>query len=413
MSTVPPPERPDDDASREASSSISDEQLDAFLRESTGGGGAPAPKEPSARARMVAARLREQDEAARRAQGSRSPGRWPRRKRKAQGPPPGTPPGWRTGPAWQEMNGTASRRRRIGAVVGVSLALALAVVAVRPSLLLDRIPGPETEAAADGASPLPAETALPTAAPGEVDAVLPTLAHPFRGSPAARWADGADAIELPEAKAVAGLTEADVKLALRRTKEFLVAANLDPEVIGGGQPDRALELLDPKAPAMLTQLRRSLRDPTRNDDPVGLFSRFDPKQVQLAGDVVRVRGHMSFAAGRPGEVKVHADYSFVYPLVRAGGDDDRVARTVVRRGLTLTLADPRKWIATQGKLIVEEYVVDTFNNECDVYDGYLHPVFPGADPTGAPPTGPAKDPYDRRQSLADVEHQGCGKVTRT
>ncbi|GAA3989995.1 hypothetical protein GCM10022384_42460 [Streptomyces marokkonensis] len=85
--TTTPPNTPDERSGDE--SRITDDRLDAFLREAAEGGGAPAPKEPSARARMVTARLREQD---------------------------GTPQGWRTGPAWQEMNGTRTRRRRVGAV---------------------------------------------------------------------------------------------------------------------------------------------------------------------------------------------------------------------------------------------------------------------------------------------------------
>ncbi|MFF3361229.1 hypothetical protein [Streptomyces misionensis] len=52
MSTVPPAQGPDDP------SSPSDEQWDAFLREVVTGGGGHAPKEPSARARMAAVRLR-------------------------------------------------------------------------------------------------------------------------------------------------------------------------------------------------------------------------------------------------------------------------------------------------------------------------------------------------------------------
>ncbi|AQS71994.1 hypothetical protein [Streptomyces pactum] len=411
MSTVPPDERPDD-ASDRPSPSISDDELESFLREAAEGGGAPAPEEPSARARMVTARLRAQEEAARRAPGGGGRGKWPRRKRRTAGASAGTPEGWRTGPAWQEMNGTRTRRRRAGAVIGVALAVALAAVAVRPSLVTDRLPGGGPEAAASP-TPLPAETALPSGAPGQVaGAGGPTRERPFRGSPALRWADGAEAIELPAAKAVAGMSKADVELALRRTKEFLVAANLDPAVIAGGRPEKALALLDPEAPDLLPDLRRALREPTREHDPVGLFSRFAPDDVRLAGDVVKVRGHMSFAAGDPGEIEVHADYTFVYPLVRSGGGD-HVERTIVRRDITTLLLDPDRWIATRGKLAIKTYNVETYNNACEVYDGYLHPVFPEARATGAPATGPAADPYDRSQAVGATEHEGCGTVTRT
>ncbi|MYS57037.1 hypothetical protein GTW46_44520 [Streptomyces sp. SID6013] len=277
-------------------------------------------------------------------------------------------------------------------------------------MVTDRFPGGEAEAAASPA-PLPAETVRPTGAPGDpAGSEQATLDEPFRGSPALRWAEGADAIELPEAKAVAGMSEADAELALRRTKEFLVAANLDPDVIAGGRPDEALGLLDPEAQKdLLPDQRRGLREPSREHDPVGLFSRFDPDEVRLAGDVVKVRGRMTLSGGKPGEIEVHADYTFVYPLVKAAGGD-HVERTIVRREITTLLLDPDRWYATPGKLAIREYKVNTFNTACAVYDGYLHPVFP-EDRERA--TGPTVDPYDRSGELRDTQGEECGTVSRT
>ncbi|MDX3089715.1 hypothetical protein PV620_16625 [Streptomyces sp. ME02-6978a] len=406
--SVPPPEQPDED-----SSSFSEQEWAAFQRDAAEGGGAAPPKEPSARARVVARRLREQDAAVERSGGGRR--RW-RRGGKAARPAPATPPGWRTGPAWQEMNGRRGRRRGLWSAVGVVAAVALVAVAVRPSLLTDRLPG--HDAAADSApSALPAETALPTGAPGAVDqAGTPTRAHPFLGSPARSWAGGADAIVLPTAKAAGGLSKDEVALALRRTKEFLVASNLDPKVLRGGSADGALALLDPQQPDLLPEIRRALRSPARTHDPLNYVTRFDPQQVVLAGDTVKVRGHLTFDAGKAGQVRVHADYSFVYPLVHTEADgDSRVARTIVRRELTMTLNDPAKWIATKGKLSLTENDAHFYNFECGVYDGYIHPVFPGDTPTGAPATGPETDPYDRSATLegeADAREE-CGTVTRT
>lgn len=386
MSTVPPPDRSDDDPS----SSLSDEQLESFLREAAEGGATSAPKEPSARARMVARRLREEDEAARRAD--------PRGGRKNQGPP--SPPGWRTGPA---PSAGGSRKRRVGAVVGVLVLAALAVVAVRPSLVL-----PDDDGDGSGQPPA-AETARPTGDPAGSGRATPE--HPFRGSPAEQWAEGADAIEVPRAKALSGMSEDDVAFALRRTKDLLVAANLDPGVLRGGQPDKALAILDPKQPELLPKLRRSLRAPDEEHDPLKLFTRFDPAETRLAGDVVKVRGRMTLAAGEPGEVKVNADYTFVYPLVRTDDPDGPVARTIVRRELTLTLNDPATWDVTEGKLVLEKYVSEHNNTDCEVNDGYLHPGFSDDGPDGARPTGPAVDPYDTTVPL--TPDGSCGRVTRT
>ncbi len=160
MSTVPPPPGRSDD---ESESSLTGEQLAAFLRKAAEGGAAP--KEPSARARMVARRLREEDEAAARQQGEG---------RKGRGGPV-DPPGWRTGPE----PSPAPRRRRAGAgaVAGVLLLAAVALVALRPSLV---VPGE------DGGSDEPpaAETARPTGAPGDpAGSGQATREHPFRGEP--------------------------------------------------------------------------------------------------------------------------------------------------------------------------------------------------------------------------------------
>ncbi|CAM5354167.1 hypothetical protein SGLAM104S_04448 [Streptomyces glaucescens] len=34
------------------------------------------------------------------------------------------------------------------------------------------------------------------------------------------------------------------------------------------------------------------------------------------GGVVKVRGEMTYEAGKPGQVRVRADYTFVYPMAR-------------------------------------------------------------------------------------------------
>ncbi len=379
VSSVPPPERSDD----ESAPSISDEQLESFLREAAEGGGAPAPKEPSARARMVAARLRDQEE----------------------------PAPWRGGPQSTPARGSRDRRRRAGAVAGVLVLAAVAVVALRPSLVLDRLPGDDASAQPT----LAAETARPTGAPANAaGSRQATREHPFAGSPAERWAEGADAIVVPEAKALSGLGKDDVAFALRRAKELLVAANLDPAVLRGERPDEALDVLDPKQPELLPKLRRSLSAPDADHDPLRLFTRFDPEETRLAGDVVKVRGRMTLAAGEPGVVKVDADYTFVYPLVRVNDEDGPVARTIIRREITLTLNDPARWNVTEGKLLMEKYFSEYGNTDCDVHDGYLHPGFPDdAGPGGARPTGPSTDPYDRSRPVTGSEPGDCGQVTRT
>src|SRR6478752_389400 len=329
---------------------VSDEQWAELVRQAESGG-ADAPKEPSARARMVTARLRALDEEA------AASGRRLGRKRKPA--EPWQPDGWRTGPAWQERNGRSRKRRRLAGVLGFVLVLGALVVVMRPSLLTDHLPG----GGSVDTLPLPAETAPPTAAPAdEPGADRPTTAQPFRGSPAVRWADGAAGIEIPEARAAGGMSEDEVEQALRATRQFLVAANLDPATLRGETPREALDLLDPLQKGERKRLEQSLAEPGGERDPLVMFSRFDPDEVRLVGDVVKTRGRMTFEAGPAGSVEVKADYTFVYPLVRVGGDE--VARTIVRRELTVALHDPEKFVATAGKLSVIRAQQNVGNTDC-------------------------------------------------
>lgn len=365
---------------------IPDDVWEQFARDTERDIRASAPKEPSARAREVAERLK-----------------------KSKG---AEPEGWRTGPAWQEMNGTARRRRRLWAALGVPLAIAVAVVAMKPSLIPGDPFGGKAESYPAAASPLAPETSAPTAAPSAVDPEVPTLDRPFAGSPALNWADGKAGIVLPKATAVGAFSKARVQLALNQAEKFLVDANLNPKTIAGARPTAALAVLDPKQPDMLTRLNTSLSTPAKAHDPLLMFSRFDPKQVRLVGDVVKTRGRITFKKGEHSGALIHADYTFVYPVVRTDGSTE-VTRTIVRRVIDLELLDPARYQVTSGRLSVDNYDSDFGNTACQIYDGYFHPDFPSAEPTGAAPTGPTTDPYDRSKDIGEGGDETCGTVSRT
>lgn len=378
-------DRPSDESGSDSGSSISDEEWERFLRESERGASDSVPREPSARARMVTERLRQQE-----ARGER-------------------PEGWRSGPSSQWADRRA-RRRRWWTALGLTVAVAAAVVAVRPSLLPgDPFGTAEPDAAAT--SPLPAETAAPTAPPGATAPERPTLDKPFAGSPAVRWADGEAGITLPKATAVSGLSKAQVDQALRQTRELLIDANLNPATLRGARPKAALDVIEPHQTDLLTRLNTALRKPDQKHDPLSMFSRFDPDEVRLAGDVVKTRGRMTFKAGGHASLTVHADYTFVYPVVRADGPPD-VTRTIVRRVLDLELPDPARYRVTPGKISVRRYDRETGNSACEIYDGFLHPHFDSSEPTGAAPSGPTLDPYDRSRDLDANREKDCGTVSR-
>lgn len=359
--------------------SIPDDVWDKFLKDTEAELGS-APKEPSVRARMVTERLRQQD-----ARGER-------------------PESWRAGPP------RPRRRRRIWPVLGVLLAVAAAVVAVKPSV----VPGDPFGAkdhVGPSASSLPAETAAPTAPPSPADPDTPTLARPFAGSPAERWADGAAGIVLPEATPVGTLSKAQVEQALQQTRTLLVDANLNSATLRGERPATALGVIEPRQTDLLTRLDTSLAKPDEKHDPLSLFSRFDPAEIKLVGDVIKTRGRITFKAGEQSSVAVHADYTFVYPVVRTGGSKE-VTRTIVRRVLDIQMSDPARYKVTPGKITIRRYDRDIGNSACDVYDGYLHPGFTSDTATGAPPAGPTTDPYDRSKGIDDNRTGDCGTVSR-
>lgn len=333
---------------------------------------------------------------------------------------PGQPEGWRTGPAWRELDGRAARRRRALNAVGVVAAAAVALVAVRPEWALSHLPGglgdrwfASSEDVAAASAPLSPETARPTSAPPADAPGVPTLKRPFAGSPAERWANGADAIVLPPATAVGTLSKTQVASALKATKQLLVASNLDPATLRGERPQAALDVIEPRQTELLGLLDTSLRKPDERHDPLWMFSRFDPDEIRLAGDVVKVRGRMTFKPGEHASVVVHADYTFVYPVTRVGGSTSEVERTIVRRVLDVELSDPAKYRVTPGKLAVLDYLQEMANSACGIHDGYLHPQFASDAPSGERPTGAAMDPYDRSRDLDPEPVEECGTVTRT
>jgi hypothetical protein len=365
---------------------LSDEELARFLRESAEGSAAQqVPKEPSARARMVTARLREQD---------------------ARGE---MPPGWRTVTDLGPYRNRAARRRRVKAALAGLVVFALAVLALNPSLLPGYPWGDDAGTGSDAARVLPAETAAPTGAPGAVRG-KPTLQDPFAGSPAASWQEGAASIVMPPAEATGVFSKQQVERALEQTRTLLVDANITPASLRGAQPKAALGVLDPRQPELLDDLRATLRHPGEKNNPLLLFSRFDPEETRVVGDRVRVRGRTTVEEGERGAVAITADYTFVYPVTRAAEGSTEVTRAVVRRVLKLEVPDPERIVATPGKLMITRYDSEWSNVGCGVTDGWAHPEFPSDRREAAPSDGATVDPYDRSGAVGAGGE--CGVLSR-
>lgn len=357
-------------------SSRSDEEWEQFLRESVAGA-AEAPKEPSARARGVTNRLRAE------------PGGGPEGRRSY---PPARParPARRTG--WY--------------VVGVLASLVLLVVALAPGKIVDLFAGSDSQ-------PSAAETSDPTQAPPSEAAQTPTLEEPFRGSPAASWENGAAGITVPKASAVGWMSAAEVKQALARSRDFLVASSLDRAVLRGEHPDKAIALINPHQKDVNALLETAFRTPSEKSDPLLLFSRFQPSRTDLVGDVVKTRGRLTYREGERGALQVTADVTLVYPVTPADSDGDDIVRTIVRRELVLSWDDPDKVITEPGTFSIVSYKYDMTNGGCGAPTGYLTPPF-GAE-RQADEGGTEIDPYDRSTPVGQGESAAdeCGTATRS
>ncbi|MBC9712662.1 hypothetical protein H9Y04_08750 [Streptomyces sp. TRM66268-LWL] len=353
-------------------SSIPDEEWERFLREAEAGSPG-APEEPSARARMVADRLRDA---------------------------PGSPE------AWRAHRPPRQRRFKAWQVAALLLSVAALIVALTPGALSGNWFG-----GGDEERPLAAESARPGAAPADRAGERPTPDEPFKGSPAARWADGADGIHVPAARATGWMDEAQVADALKKSRDFLTASNLDPAVLRGDRPEAAIALVSPDQPDVQPLLTTSFAKPTPDNDPLLLFTRYHTDEVELVGGTVKTRGRLSYEEGKYGALEVTADVTFVYPFVRAEDGSDEVTRTIVRRELVLSWDDPSKVRTKPGTFSFVSYKMHTTNGGCDVF-GFLSPAFT-EDHTTA--DGDEEiDPYDRSEGLTGTGRNGeCESASRS
>ncbi|MFF4405483.1 hypothetical protein ACFY2W_30380 [Streptomyces sp. NPDC001262] len=311
-----------------------------------------------------------------------------------------------------------ARSRRILRNVGTGAGLAVAaVIAFNPGDVLSRLPGSveKTEKAAKAAK----HHGQPPA----------TFAHPFAGSPAEQYADGAAGIVIPQSAPVGTLTKEQVADALELTKKFLVAANLDPAVIRGERPQTAIDLVEPHQKNTIADMSASLASPDQKHDPLQFFSRFDPHEVRLAGGTVKTHGRMTFEAGsKKGSVLIHSDFTFVYPVTKAPTASKsanasakppkppkpsaEVARTVVRRVIDTEVFDPDHYTVAPGTVDLHSVQMNVGNTRCGVHDGFLHPHFRSEHRSAADkPSGEAVDPYDQSRQLPDSRQ--CNRTTRT
>jgi hypothetical protein len=178
---------------------------------------------------------------------------------------------------------------------------------------------------------------------------------------------------------------------------------------GGRGVDKALALVDPLEKDYLARLRGMLRHPSETKNPTNTFTRFDPQEVRLVGDTVKVRGRMAAKKGEDGKAVIQADYSFVCPLRHASGSEE-VTRVMARRTLTVEVVPTGgRWEATEGRLRIVRHQGDNAGIRCFPADGLLHAEFP-SERTRHAPDSSLSDPYDRNQAVVEDECYAISRV---
>ncbi|MFJ3817193.1 hypothetical protein [Streptomyces sp. NPDC090056] len=237
-----------------------------------------------------------------------------------------------------------------------------------------------------------------------------TTGLPFRGSPAARWdrTDVASSMLPPQAEPVGKLSAQQVAAGLETVREFVREANVSDEVLLGEHPEGALALLAPGDPVR-REMEAALSRPGQGRDPLAMFTRFDPDEIVVMEDT-RAEGSMTYEATPAGELLVHADYTFVYAVLKAEGGwevrpgREEVARVVVRRQLSATVR--------KGKIVLGPSAYMIANDACPAAgDGFIHPLF--SKEAAKVKAGKRFDPYAAGTPLADAPDGACLVPTRT
>lgn len=243
---------------------------------------------------------------------------------------------------------------------------------------------------ARGASETTAGERAPSSLPS------PTVAAPFRGTPAQSYADGAAGIVIPAAQPVGSYSAAQVAIAYQTTKQLLVAANLNQPTLAGGSPEAFASLLIPtQRTFFLTNLDKTgVSSPGEVTSTRGWVTSF-AAGTRLAGKVIKVDGTMSAAIGSDRGsplLLIHANYLFVYPVTWRG-QPSTLTRIVDHEIIEIefgTYTDPGGvlqpwWVPVGG---------GAAGAQCGVTDGFVHPVFPGRSPGKVAPKGKVLNPYD-------------------
>ncbi|MGW3072525.1 SCO2583 family membrane protein [Kitasatospora sp. NPDC001132] len=209
-------------------------------------------------------------------------------------------------------------------------------------------------------------------------------ADPFAALPAG-YGNGALGLNTPTGAATGHFSRAEVAKALDTVQRYLVASSFSPAVLVQGS---TAEVRDFVTPGEQAEFDASVAQPVddRHHAVTGWMVRFDPAQVALASNTVKVAGAMRVDEADSGTLQITTDHTFVYALKPAGAPAGAlVTLETVRRQLTFEF--DRVDLAA-GQLRLVDSVVQAGPEPCGTSAaGFLQPVLATAQGTVvAPPT---------------------------
>ncbi|GAA0678255.1 hypothetical protein GCM10010193_34610 [Kitasatospora atroaurantiaca] len=227
--------------------------------------------------------------------------------------------------------------------------------------------------------------------------------NPFAGLPTG-YADGAAGLGTPSGTATAHFTRTEVTRALDTVQRFLVTSSLSPAGLVQGETGEVRSLVTLGEQAQYDQSFGTPRD-DQHHAATGWLVRFDPGQVALADNAVKVTGSMRVAEADSGTLEVTTDHTFVYALRPAGTDVSApVSLFSVRRELRFEF--DRSDIGA-ARLRLVDSVLQSGPTSCGAQlADHLQPIL--ATPGAASSTPPAVDPADHSRPAWQL----CGTLGR-
>ncbi len=218
---------------------------------------------------------------------------------------------------WDDRRASITRRLptlpRPGRATAITVTAALVVALAAGLFLFNRSAGGGNDSGESGQFQVAAGSAL--------------AVSPFANTSAAAFPDNQAGLTTPAPVALHPFTADEVDAALRHTRRLLATANLDPDVVVGGDVIPVARLLGPTTAA---RLETAADRPTSDLTASAFLTRF-PEGTELVGPVIKVSGATTVAGVDRDRLRVATEHLYVYPTRPSGAPDTPPVLTLVRR----------------------------------------------------------------------------------